>query len=186
LPKSDYFIQFNQLDCISWFHLNASYVLGNKIAKNRDCRFNNIGKPQFFYKVVQYWVAFELVQVLQKYGLNPKFKTNINKWSKDLHCVVQFLKKIPQQNNDKKRAQVCLDILFHPKKTEHYGSFIRCEHGTKTNFENMTNYAIPLVILTWHRMIQEYFWKKEKSRSFNMEIICLENNGFLKMPLTYV
>jgi hypothetical protein len=107
-----------------------------------------------------------LVQVLQKYGLNPKFKTNIDKWSKDLHCVVQFLKKIPQQNNDKKRAQVCLDILFHPKKTEHYGSFIRCEHGTKTNFENMTNYAIPLVILTWHRMIQEYFWKNEKKSFF--------------------
>jgi hypothetical protein len=48
------------------------------------------------------------------------------------------------------------------KKTEHYGSFIRCEHGTKTNFDNMTNYAIPLVILTWHQMIQEYFWKNEK------------------------
>jgi hypothetical protein len=27
------------------------------------------------------------------------------------------------------------------------------------NFEKMTNFAIPLVILTWHRMIQEYFWK---------------------------
>ncbi len=104
------FFQFSRIDCISWFHLNASYVLGNKIAKNRDCRFNDLGKPQFFYKVVQYWVAFELVQVLQKYGLNPKFKTNIDKWSKDLHCVVQFLKKIPQQNNDKKRAQVCLDV----------------------------------------------------------------------------
>ena len=51
-------IQFNQIDCISWFHLNASYVLGNKIAKNRECPFNDLGKPQFFYKVVQNWVAF--------------------------------------------------------------------------------------------------------------------------------
>ena len=114
------------------------------------------------------------------------FKTNLEKWSKDMHCVVQFLKKIQQEDDEKKRAQECVDILFKPKKTEHYGSFIHCEHGTKTNFENMTNYAIPLVILTWHRMIQEYFWKKEKSRSFNMEIICLENKGFLKMPLTYI
>ncbi len=118
-----------------------------------------MGKPQFFYEVVQSWVAFELVQVLHKFGLNPKFKTNIDSWSKDMHCVVQFMKKIQQQDHEKKRAQVCVDILFHPKKTEHYGSFIRCEHGTKTNFENMTNFAIPLVILTWHRMIQEYFWK---------------------------
>jgi hypothetical protein len=71
--KNDNFIEFNRIDCISWFQLNASYVLGNKIAKNRDCPFNDLGKPQFFYKVVQSWVAFELVQVLQKFGLNPKF-----------------------------------------------------------------------------------------------------------------
>ncbi len=72
----------DRIDCISWFHLNASYVLGNKIAKNRESQFNDLGKPQFFYEVVQYWVAFELVQVLQKFGLNPDFKTNLNRWSK--------------------------------------------------------------------------------------------------------
>ena len=149
----------DRIDCISWFHLNASYVLGNKIAKNRESQFNDLGKPQFFYEVVQSWVSFELVQVLQKFGLNPKFKTNLDTWSNDMHCVVQFMKKSQQQDHEKKRAQVCIDILFQPKKTEHYGSFIRCEHGTKMNFEKMTNFAIPLVILTWHRMIQEYFWK---------------------------
>ena len=116
-----------------------------------------MGKPQFFYEVVQSWVAFEVVKVLQKFGLNPMFKTNLNKWSKDMHCVVQFMKKIQQQDDEKRRAKVCIDILFNMKKTEHYGSFIRCEHGTKMNFKDMTNYAIPLVILTWHRMIQEYF-----------------------------
>jgi hypothetical protein len=116
LLKNDYFIEFNRIDCISWFQLTASYVLGNKIAKNRDCPFNNLGKPQFFYEIVQSWVAFKLVQVLQKFGLNPKFKRNLDKWSKEMHCVVQFLKKIPQQDDEKKRAQVCLDILFHPKK----------------------------------------------------------------------
>ncbi len=67
-----------------------------------------------------------------------------------MHCVVQFLKKIQQEDDEKKQAQVCIDILFQPEKTEHYGSFIRCEHGTKMNFEKMTNFAIPLVFLTWH------------------------------------
>jgi hypothetical protein len=108
-----------------------------------------------------------LVQVLHKYGLNPLFKTNLNKWSKDLHCVVRFLKKIPQTDDEKKRAQECVDILFKPKKIEHYGSFIRCEHGMKMNFKNMTNFAIPLVILTWHRMIQEYFWKHDNKTFFH-------------------
>jgi hypothetical protein len=129
----------------------------NKIAKNRECPFNDLGNPPFFYEVVQNWVAFKLVQVLQKYGFNPTFNINLDKWSKDMQCVVQFLKKIPQEDDEKKQAQVCVDILFQPKKTEHYGSFIRCEHGTKMNFEHMTNFAIPLVIITWHRMIHEYF-----------------------------
>ena len=44
------------------------------------------------------------------------FKTNLEKWSKDMHCVVQFLKKIPQEDDEKKQAQVCIDILFQPKK----------------------------------------------------------------------
>jgi len=153
------FYTIQRIDCISWFHLNASYVLGNKIAKNKDSSFNDLGKPQFFYEIVQNWVAFELVQVLHKYGLKPVFKTNLDEWSTDIHCVVQYLKKIPQHEDEKKRAIECVDILFQPKKTEHYGSFIRCEHGTRKNFENMANFAIPLVILTWHRMIQEYFWK---------------------------
>ena len=64
-----------------------------KIAKNRNSTFNDLGKPQFFYEVVQSWVAFQLVQVLQKFGRNPTFNTNLENWSKDIHCVVQFLKK---------------------------------------------------------------------------------------------
>ncbi len=143
---------------MSWLHLNASYVLGNKIATPfSKPSFTNRGNLQFFYEVVQYWVAFELVQVFHKYGLNPMFKSNLDKWSKDLHCVVQFLKNIAQTKDEEKHAQECIEILFGPKKTEHYGSFIRFEYGTRMNFGNRSNFAIPLVILTWHRMLQEYF-----------------------------
>ncbi len=87
------------MHAIIWMHMTPKQfiqtqrVLGNKIAKNRESQFNDLGKPQFFYEVVQYWVAFELVQVLQKFGLNPEFKTNLNRWSNDMHCVVQYMKK---------------------------------------------------------------------------------------------
>jgi hypothetical protein len=90
-----------------------------------------------------------LVQVFHKYGLKPIFKDNLEKWSNDLHCVVQLLKKIPRTKENDKRAQECIEILFEPAKTEHYGSFQHSEYGTRKNFQNL-NFAIPLVILTWH------------------------------------
>jgi hypothetical protein len=64
-----------------------------------------------------------MVQVFHKYGLKPMFKDNLDKWSKDLHCIVQLLKKIPQTEPEEKHAQECIEILFEPKITEHYGSF---------------------------------------------------------------
>jgi hypothetical protein len=59
------------------------------------------------------------------------------------------LNKIPQTGENDKRAQECIDILFEPAKTEHYGSFQRSEYGLRKNFQKL-NFAIPLVILTWH------------------------------------
>jgi hypothetical protein len=74
LLNNEQFIQFKQLDCVSWLYLNASYVLGKKIAKPiSKPSFADQGNPQFFYEIVQYWVASELVQVFHKYGLNPMF-----------------------------------------------------------------------------------------------------------------
>ncbi len=112
---------------------------------NKKLPFTDQGNPQCFYEVIQYWVAFELVQVFHKYGLKPMFKDNLEKWSNNLHCVVQLLKKILQTEENDKRAQECIDILFEPAKTEHYGSFQCSEYGTRKNFQNL-NFAIPLVI----------------------------------------
>ncbi len=57
--------------------------------------------------------------------------------------------------------------FFSNLKKEHYGSFICCEYGTRMNFENMSNFAIPLVILTWHRKLQEYFRKNSDKLFFH-------------------
>ncbi len=134
---------------------------------NKEFPFTDQGNPQFFYEVVQYWVAFELVQVFHKYGLKPMFKANREKWLNHLHCIVQLLKKIPQTEENDKRAQEGTDILFKPAKTEHYGSFQGSEYGTRNNFQNL-NFAIPLVILTWHRMLQEFNWKNSDHTFFEL------------------
>jgi hypothetical protein len=63
-------------------------------------------------------------------------------------CGAVFEKKA-QTKDEEKCAQECIEILFKPKKTEHYESFIHCEYGTRMNFKNMYIFAIPLVILTW-------------------------------------
>ncbi len=117
LLNNKQFIQFKQLYCVSWLHLNASYVLGNKIAKPiSEPSFNDRGNPQFFYEVVQYWLAFKLVQVFHKYGLNPMFKSNLDKWSKDLHCVVQFLKKKHKQKMRRNVLKSALKSFSNLKK----------------------------------------------------------------------
>jgi hypothetical protein len=99
------------------------------------------------------------------------FKDNIEKWSNNLHCVVQLLKKIPQTEENDKHAQECIDIIFKPAKTEHYGSFQCSGYGTRMNFQNLI-FAIPLVILTWHQMLQELFWKNSDHTFFELGNYC--------------
>ncbi len=92
------------------------------------------------------------------------------------------------QTKDKdKRAQACIKILFEPKKTELYGSFIHCEYGTRMNFENMSNFAIPLVILTWHQMLQEYFWKNSNKLFFHFGHYSAKTKGIQNIcSITYI
>jgi hypothetical protein len=58
------------------------------------------------------------------------------------------LKKIPQIEKNDKRAHECIEILFKPEKTEHYGSFQCSKYGARENFKKMPNFEIPLVIST--------------------------------------
>jgi hypothetical protein len=46
-----------------------------------------------------------------------------------LNCSI--VEKIPQAEENDKRAQECINILFKPAKTEHYGSFQCSEYGTR-------------------------------------------------------
>jgi hypothetical protein len=61
---------------LSWYVINASYVIGGEIAKQKPT-FTDRGVPQFFYDFVQYWVAFKLVKIFTKYGLMPAFNENL-------------------------------------------------------------------------------------------------------------
>ncbi len=79
---------------LSWFVINVSYAIGEKLAKSRKkVDYADKGAPQFFYEIVQYWVAYDLVKIIVKYGLMPDFNDNLKIWSSVIYNIVSFLCK---------------------------------------------------------------------------------------------
>ncbi len=44
------------------------------------------------------------------------YKTNLEKWSKDMHCVVQFLKKCHKKMMKRNKPKYALTSFFNLKK----------------------------------------------------------------------
>ena len=57
----------------------------------------------------------------------------------------------------KEPAEELLTILFD--KTLHNGYFGKLPFGSKDKFVKTTNTTLPLVVLTWLRQLEEYFYK---------------------------
>ena len=55
-----------------------------------------------------------------------------------------------------------LEILF--EGTEHCRYFENLPFGRRIKFEKMSNTTIPLVILTWLKQLQEYFFKQSEMK----------------------
>jgi hypothetical protein len=161
--------QFFNTDAISWYHIDLSFIIGDKIARKKvKPIFNDRGQPGFFKEIVLHWVAFDLVQIFHRCGLKPTFNESLHEWSQDLYSLVMVLGKNEPTTEDKEQAERCLSTLFDVTITEHWASFPRTEFGTKQNFKIMPNFAIPLVILTWNRMLQEYFSKDSENTFFGL------------------
>ena len=109
---------------LSWFVINVSYVIGEKLAKPRKkVDYADKGAPQFFYEIVQYWVAYDLVKIIVKYGLIPDFNNNLKIWSSDIYDIVSFLRNTTMSDNQKIQGNLCLDTLYETSKTVHWTQF---------------------------------------------------------------
>ncbi len=64
-----------------------------------------------------------------------------------------------------------------------HSNLLNSEYGTRMNFKNMSNFAIPLVILTWHQMLQEFFWKNSDKTFFHVGNYCAQNKRNTKHVL---
>ena len=128
---------FFDTDAISWYHIDVSFIIGEKIARKKvKPIFPDRGQPGFFKEIVQHWVAFDLVQIFHQYGLKPTFNESLCEWSKDLYSLVVVLGKNEPTIEDRDRAERCLSTLFDVAITEHWASFPRAEFGTKQNFKH--------------------------------------------------
>ncbi len=139
--------------------------------------------PQVFYELVQYWVAFELVKIFTKYGLTLTFNENLKDWSLDLHCIVQLLSKTAETKEDKEHAMKCIDTLFDKDRTENWGHFVQTEFGTKSHLQKMSNFALPLVILTWQRMSLEHFHDNSDETFFELGNYSARGKKYAAAPL---
>jgi hypothetical protein len=53
---------FFYTDAISWYHIDVSFITGDKNARKKvKPIFPDIGQPGFFKEIVQHWSVFDLV-----------------------------------------------------------------------------------------------------------------------------
>jgi hypothetical protein len=78
------------------------------------------------------------------------------------------LSKTTQTKEDKECATQCIDTLFNKNTTENWGHFGQTELGTKSYLQKMSNFALPLVILTWQRMLLKHFHDNSRETFFEL------------------
>jgi hypothetical protein len=135
---------------LSWYIHYAAFIISNKIAKKPFCGGTDRGEFLIFQQFIHSWVCYELVKVLHMFSLQPKIRSDIAKWSPELHKTFNYFadKKISEYKED---AMDVLDILLN--KTDHNSYFGKCVFGSKNYICQFNNPTLYLVVLTWLRQL---------------------------------
>ncbi len=89
------------------------------------------------------------------FGLQPKIRSDLANFSPDLFATFTYLSnRTNDQHKDK--AIKTLDLLFD--KTEHNSSFGKLNFGSKEKFKTLNNSSLYVLILTWLRQLEQYFY----------------------------
>ena len=116
---------------LAWYVYDAAQVIATKIAKKP---FDGIdrGDSLVFQDFIQSWVGYELVKVLNVFGLQPKIRSDLATWSPDLFATFN--------DRHKDKATKTLDLLFD--QTEHNSYFGKLNFGNKEKFKTMNNSSL--------------------------------------------
>jgi hypothetical protein len=85
----------------------------------------------------------------------------------DLFTIETFLRdKTTQQEGDSEKAAALIQRLFG--ETEHSAIFRQMNMGSMSHFKQLTTYAIPFLLITWLRQLEEHFFLHPKDDFFEM------------------
>jgi len=106
---------------------DAGQVIATKIAKKTTTGIDR-GNSIVFQEFIQSWVGYELVKVLNVFGLQPNIRSDLADWSPDLFAIFSYLSN-RSNNQHKRKAIQMLDLLFD--QTEHNSYFGKLNFGRK-------------------------------------------------------
>jgi hypothetical protein len=111
------------------------------------------------------WITYELVKVLHIYGLTPAVRGDLQDVSSDLFKIEAFMRDRTTQNaKDFEDTEKLIQQLF--AGTDHSAIFKQIGFGNMTHFKQLTCYAIPFLVITYLRRLQEYFFLVEDEDFF--------------------
>jgi hypothetical protein len=139
--------------------MKPAHIIATKIAK-KNFNGNDRGKSLLFQEFMQSWVGYNLVKVLHVFGLQPTVRKDINEWSEDLFETFAYLSN---KNNEEYKESTLrvLDIIFD--KTDNNSYFTKLNFGSKEKIKSVNNYTLHLVVLTWLRQLQQFFFAQKKN-----------------------
>ncbi len=142
--------------------------MGNKITRRHDDpnKSKDRGSSLVYNEFMNAWTTYELVQVHHIYGLTPAVRSNLQDVSSDLFKIETFMRDRTTQNaKDSEDAEKLIQQLF--AGTDHSAIFKQMSFGNMTHFKQLTCYAIPFLIITYLRQLQEYFFLVKDKDFFN-------------------
>ncbi len=151
---------------LSWYVHDAAHVIATKIAMKPFHDGNDRGKSLLFQEFIQSWVGYELVKVLNVFGLQPKIRTDHADWAPDLFATFIYLTN-RTKNEYKDKAYKMVDKLID--RTKHSSYFSKLNFGSKVKFKTLNNSSLYLLILTWLRQLEEYYFSFKGNGDFRSD-----------------
>ena len=144
-------------DALLWYTYDAAITISTTSIAKRKVDYDDRGAFNMFQELMHSWVWYKLVKVLLTFGLSPKIWEDLESWSPDLFNLFSYLGDKQWDPSKKEPAEELLTILFD--KTLHNGYFGKLPFESKEKIAKMTNTTLPLVVLTWLRQLEEYFYE---------------------------